>query len=77
MPIYVDLHKIKMERLDRGYSQEQMAKKLGMTRNMYSKRENGWVEINATDLARIANVLGIDDEKISIFFTSKIPKREQ
>lgn len=77
MPIYVNLHKIKMERLDRGLSQEQMAKRLNMTRNMYSKRENGFVEISATDLAKIAQALGIDNEKISIFFTTSIPKRER
>lgn len=71
----LDLNRIKAERVHCGLTQKEMAKKLGMTRNAYAKRESGIVKIGANELAKIANVLGYDKDHMGIFFTINVPKR--
>lgn len=66
--------RLKAERIAIGMSQDDIAEKLGKTRSWYAKRENGFVNIGADELAAIANVLKIDD--MSIFFTTIVPDKQ-
>jgi len=52
--------KIKFIRLFRGWSQEEMAEKLGMVLNGYTKIEQGKVDINLSRLKQIAETLGVE-----------------
>ncbi len=72
----LDLRRLKAERIAKGYSQQEMADKMGYKdRAMYAKRENGYVNIGADDLFKISEILGI--ENMRIFFTFDVPKRER
>ena len=59
---------IREKRKERGLSQEELAKKLGWTRSMYTKRENGAVSLGVDELAKIATALEMPESRISIFF---------
>ena len=63
-----ELNRLKAERIAKGYSQEELAKKLGCTRSMYTKRENGAVSLGVDELAKIATALEMPESRISIFF---------
>ena len=52
--------------------QEEFAKKLGMSRGAYAKREAGIVDISVEDLSRIMDALGYDVSKVSIFFAPSV-----
>ena len=74
----IDLLRLKAERVAKGFSQEDMASKMGWSsRTPYAKRENGIVSIGANELAKMACILGYSTEQLSIFFTSNVPDREQ
>lgn len=74
----VNLNRVKAERIAKGYSQDDMAKKLGWkSRATYSKRETGRVSLGADELASIAEILGYSNDEIGIFFTLNVPKRER
>lgn len=64
-----ELNRLKAERIAKGYSQEELAKKLGWTRSMYTKRENGSVSLGVDELAEIATALKMPESRISIFFS--------
>ncbi|WEB70577.1 helix-turn-helix domain-containing protein [Aerococcus christensenii] len=76
--MYLNLKRIKAERIAKGYTQEYMAEKMGFNnRSAYAKRENGIVNIGADELAQIAEILEIPSNQLSIFFTLSVPKRER
>lgn len=60
----LDLRRVRAERVAKGYSQDDMAIKLDMSRSSYSKRENGTVPIGADELIKIADIL---EQPITIF----------
>ena len=60
-------------RKENGYSQEEIANKLGLSRQTYSKFENGSGELNTMQLQQIANIYGV---KISELF-NEIPNTEK
>lgn len=72
----VNLKRIKGERTAQGLTQREMATRLGWTRGMYAKREAGFVQLGADDLAKIAEALGYNPDKIGIFFKPSVPKRD-
>lgn len=67
-----NLQRLKAERMAEGYTQEEFAKKLGMSRGVYAKREAGIVDISVEDLSRIMDALGYDVSKVSIFFAPSV-----
>lgn len=74
----LDLKRLKAERIAKGFSQEDMAKKLGWkNRATYAKRETGLVDLGADELARIAEILGYSKNDLGIFFTINVPNRER
>lgn len=73
----LNLKRLRAERVAKGYDQAEFAHKLGMSRTTYGKRENGLVDISMSELARIMTVLGLNKDKIPIFFTQSVPKKQQ
>jgi transcriptional regulator with XRE-family HTH domain len=72
-----NFNRLKAERIARGKSQEQMALALGMAKSTYSKKENGVLRLSVDDFAKATSYLGMNTSEIHVFFTQKIPKREQ
>ena len=74
----VDLARLKAERVANGFTQEEIAKKMGWrSTSSYAKRENGTILIGADELSKIVTILGYDQDSIGIFFRSSVPKRER
>lgn len=72
-----NLKRLKAERIAQGMTQADIAKKLGMTRVSYAKRENGNINISVDEFAEILTALGYDKTKMPIFFEVSVPKNEQ
>lgn len=68
----LNLNRLKAERITGGFTQETMAKALGMSLSSYRRRETGETNLDANELARIANILNIKD--ISVFFSKTFDK---
>jgi transcriptional regulator with XRE-family HTH domain len=58
---------VKKTRYDKNYSQDYIAKKLGITQKAYSKIENNETKLNVDTLTRIAEILEVD---VASFFNS-------
>lgn len=71
----IDSKRIKAERIAKGLTQEEMAKKMGWSRSKIAKFENGIMKIGADDLGKYAAALELND--INIFFNFNVPKTEQ
>lgn len=50
--------RLKMERINKGLTQEQLAERIGTKKSFISRVENGHVDIQLSTLARIFNGLG-------------------
>lgn len=71
----LDLNKVREKRIEKGLSQKEIANLLGISnRTSYTRMENGLVQLKATDLEKIAQILG---EPISYFFDQKGDKIPQ
>lgn len=71
----LNVRRIKAERIASGLTQENMAKKLGISRSAYSKKENGRANIEANELATIVEAFGYGKNDLGIFFNSTFQKR--
>lgn len=69
-------NRLKAERIAKGYTVEEMAIALGITKGTYSKKENGKVSVTVEDFTLISNKLGIPPDQISIFFTLGVARTE-
>lgn len=72
-----NLQRLKAERVAAGLTQEQFAKRIGLSREAYAKREGGLIKISVEDLAKILHALGYDASKSSIFFEHTVRNKEQ
>ena len=73
----LDLNRIKAERIAKGMTQDEVAKKMGWkTRTPYAKRENGIVAIGADELISIALIFGYTKDDLGIFFNHNVPEKE-
>lgn len=72
-----NLKRLKAERIAQGMTQADIAKKLGMTRISYAKRESGYINISVDEFAEILTALGYDKSKMPIFFKMNVPENEQ
>lgn len=74
----LNLNRLKAERIARGLTQDEMAKRMGWsTRTPYAKRENGIVDIGADELGRMAEILGYSKDELGIFFTYNVPEKQR
>ena len=58
---------VKKTRYEKNFSQDYIAKKLGITQKAYSKIENNETKLNVDTLTKIAEILEVD---VSSFFNS-------
>jgi transcriptional regulator with XRE-family HTH domain len=58
---------VKKSRYEKNYSQEYLAKKLGITQKAYSKIENNETKLTVDTLVRIAEILEVE---VASFFSS-------
>lgn len=56
--------KLKVLRLCKNWSQEEMAEKLGYSANGYAKIERGETDIKIEKLGKIAEILGVDVQQL-------------
>ncbi|MBS4534473.1 helix-turn-helix transcriptional regulator [Clostridium sp. D2Q-14] len=69
-------NKLKGIRIAKGYTQKQMAIKLGMAIRTYNRKELGIVEFNRAEIQKIAQILNLSlDEMNEIFFDNKLTYR--
>lgn len=69
------LERLKKLRLKSGFTCQQMADKMGLTKGTYYKKEHGQIKISLLDAKKISSILGysVDD----IFFTSDNEKKAE
>ena len=74
----LNLKRLRAERIAKGMNQDEMAKAMGWhTRSSYAKRENGITTISATELVKMASILGYGTKQRDLFFTNNVPDRER
>jgi transcriptional regulator with XRE-family HTH domain len=74
----LNLKRLRAERIAKGMNQDEMAKAMGWhTRSSYAKRENGITTISATELVKMASILGYGANQLDLFFTDNVPNRER
>ena len=74
----LNLKRLRAERIAKGMNQDEMAKAMGWhTRSSYAKRENGITTISATELVKMASILGYGANQLDLFFTDDVPDRER
>lgn len=73
----LDLLRVKAERVAKGYTQAQMAERMGLARDQYNKRENGRISFSADEFITLANLLGYNKDEIGIFFKQIDPETQQ
>lgn len=67
-----DYNRLKAERIANGYTVEDMANELGISKGAYSKKENGKTIISVDDFVVIAKKLKIKKDMLNIFFTIEV-----
>lgn len=74
----LNLKKIRALRIEKGLTQDDMAREMGWkTRTPYAKRENGFVDIGANELQKMAEILGYSEKELGIFFTFDVLEKER
>jgi transcriptional regulator with XRE-family HTH domain len=71
-----DYNRLKAERIARGYTIQDMADRLGISKGTYSKKERGKLPLTIEDFAKITNILNVPKENMTIFFTFDVDKME-
>ncbi len=64
-----NLNRLKAERIAKGFTQEEIGEKIGITKSGYSKLESGQSKIDIDTFVSILTVLGLNPEDLVIFFT--------
>lgn len=74
----LNLNKLRALRIEKGLTQDDMAREMGWkTRTPYAKRENGFVDIGANELQKMAEILGYSENELGIFFTFNVLEKER
>lgn len=80
MSYQVDLNKIQKARKKKGFSMQYMADQLDISgKSNYFQREKGRVPFKATELQQVADILGLDPQKIliKVYRKSNIKRPEE
>lgn len=67
-----NVRRMKAERVAKGISVKDMSERMGMTQGTYSKKENGKIRVNVDDLAKVFEILELNEEDCGIFFTHNV-----
>ena len=65
--------KLRGKRHEKGYTMQEVAKYLGITKNSYFRKENGYVKFNLDEVYKILNLL---DCKFEDIFTEPIKNQK-
>lgn len=64
---------LRSEMVLQNISQNEMAKRIGLSRSAFYRKLNGTTEFNRDEIAEIKSVLHLNDEKlVAIFFTPRV-----
>jgi DNA-binding XRE family transcriptional regulator len=67
------MNKLKGARVAKGYTQEKLAKAIGITLNPYNRKELGIVKFTTDEIIKISNLLEFTIEQVNeIFFDNKL-----
>lgn len=69
-----DLNRLRAERIAKGLTQAEIAKKLGWSTAKYARRESGMVKLDINELAEMIEVMGYSVNDIGIFFKKCVHK---
>lgn len=64
----VDLHKLKLDRIDKGFTQADMGACIGKSLSSYNKKEAGLVDFADDEKIAVAKKLGYTDEDFKAVF---------
>lgn len=67
-----DYNRLKAERIANGFTVEEMANILKISKGAYSKKENGKSIVSVDEFALIVNKLKVNKDKLNIFFTIEV-----
>lgn len=73
--MFLDLDRLKAERVASKKGQKEVATALGWSVGKYTKVENGHNKLGSDDLARIASIIGVKD--MNIFFNFNVDVLER
>lgn len=65
------LDRLKKLRLESGFSCQQMAEQMGLTKATYYKKEQGQIKISLFDAKKISNILGHSIDNIFFYSDSR------
>ena len=70
----MNAHKLKVKRVDTGYTQQQAADFIGKSIGSYNKKEKGIVKFTDDEKAKLAELLEMTDEEyLDIFLDGQLP----
>lgn len=72
-----DLNRLKAERVAKGFTQQDLADALGISRTAYWKKESGDSDIGLEQFLKILQILGLSKQDLPIFFANNVDKRER
>jgi len=67
-----DYNRLKAERIANGFTVEEMANSLNISKGAYSKKENGKSVISVDEFVIIISKLKIKKDMLNIFFTVEV-----
>ncbi|MDF2545796.1 MAG: family transcriptional regulator [Anaerosolibacter sp.] len=69
-------NKLKGMRIEKGYTQEELAAKMGISLKTYNRKELGMIEFSRKEISNLAEELNLSIDKVNeIFFDNKLTKR--
>ncbi|MDI3478546.1 MAG: hypothetical protein PWQ59_2071 [Thermoanaerobacterium sp.] len=72
----MNLLKLRGMRITKGYTQEKLAKMIGISAKTYNRKELGVIDFNLQEITTIVDLFGLNlDEVNEIFFDNKITNR--
>lgn len=64
----MDIQKLKGARVSKGYTQELIARKLGVSTKTYNRKELGLIEFNRKEILKLMEILELDHKDIAEIF---------
>lgn len=72
-----DLNRLKAERVAKGFTQQDLADALGISRTAYWKKESGDSDIGLEQFLKILQILGLSKQDLPIFLQTMLTKENE